>query len=163
MTLSSTRNAIAAATCLAALFSSAGEAPAQLIGSCTITVQNAGTLTVNSSLNILGSGQAGGAAAIATVKPSSLGCSGLPILDPLVCFSMSAPPPATFLSAPGGGGDNVGFASTYTVNGGPPIGGAATTLLANGTHTVAIGLTATRGSGVFPAGGYQAQVTLRCE
>ncbi len=137
--------------------------PAQIVGSCTITVQNAGTLAISPTLNLLGSDQPGGASAVVTVKPSSLGCAGLPVLDPLVCFGMSAPPPAAFLSEPAGGGTSVGFASTYAINGGLPIGGAATTLLANGTHTVAIGLTATRSSGIFPAGTYQAQVTVRCE
>ena len=137
-----------------------GASEAAIIGTCTITVVNAGTMTVNGALNVLSSGEAGGNAAIVTVEPDSLVCSILNLLD---CYGLSAPPPVAFLSAPAGGGDSVTYASTYAVDGGAPVNGAATTRLINGNYTVAVDLTASRAAGTFPAGAYQAQVTVRCE
>ena len=139
---------------------SSGVAQAAIIGTCTITVVNTGTMTVNGALNVLGSGEAGGNAAIVTVEPDSLVCSILNLLD---CYGLSAPPPAAFLSAPAGGGDSVTYASTYAVDGGAAVNGVTTTRLINGNYTVAVDLTASRATGVFPAGAYQAQVTVRCE
>lgn len=144
-------------SCMTAL---GGQAQAAIIGTCTITVVNAGTMTTNSTLNVLASNQAGGNAAVVTVEPDSLVCSILNLLD---CYGLSAPPPAAFLSAPAGGGDGVTYASTYAVDGGAPVNGAVATRLINGTYTVAVDLAANRGSGTFPAGNYQAQVTVRCE
>lgn len=139
---------------------SSGVAQAAIIGTCTITVVNTGTMTMNGALNVLGSGEAGGNAAIVTVEPDSLVCSILNLLD---CYGLSAPPPAAFLSAPAGGGDSVTYASTYAVDGGAPVNGVTTTRLINGNYTVAVDLTASRAAGAFPAGAYQAQVTVRCE
>ena len=144
-------------SCMTAL---GGQAQAAIIGTCTITVVNAGTMTTNSALNVLASNQAGGNAAVVTVEPDSLVCSILNLLD---CYGLSAPPPAAFLSAPVGGGDGVTYASIYAVDGGAPVNGVAVTRLINGTYTVAVDLAANRGSGTFPAGSYQAQVTVRCE
>ena len=133
---------------------------AQIVGTCTITVVNSGTMTTNSAINVLSSNQPGGSAAVVTVQPDSLICTILQIYD---CYGLSAPPPVAFLSAPAGGGDDVTYASTYTVDGGAPVSGSVVTLLANGAYTVAVDLTANRASGIFPAGNYQAQVTVRCE
>ena len=101
-------------SCMTAL---GGQAQAAIIGTCTITVVNAGTMTTNSALNGLASSHAGGNAAVVTVEPDSLVCSILNLLD---CYGLSAPPPAAFLSAPAGGGDGVTYASTYAVDGGAP-------------------------------------------
>jgi hypothetical protein len=135
-------------------------ASAAIIGTCTIMVQNAGTLAANPAINVLGSHLPGGNAAVVTVEPDSLVCSILNLLD---CYGLSAPPPVAFVSAPAGGGDNVSYASTYSVNGGPAASGATVTRLVNGAYAVAIDLVATRSSGIFPVGSYQAQVTVRCE
>ena len=75
-------------SCMTAL---GGQAQAAIIGTCTITVVNAGTMTTNSALNVLASNQAGGNAAVVTVEPDSLVCSILNLLD---CYGLSAPPPA---------------------------------------------------------------------
>lgn len=136
------------------------QAQAAIIGTCTITVVNAGTMTTNGALNVLASNQAGGNAAVVTVEPDSLVCSILNLLD---CYGLSAPPPAAFLSAPAGGGDSVTYASSYAVDGGAQVSGAVVTRLVNGTYTVAVDLTASRAAGTFPAGSYQAQVLVRCE
>lgn len=147
-------------SCMALLPAIGPQAQAAIVGTCTITVVNAGTMTANSAINVLGSGQAGGNAAVVTVQPDSLVCSILNLLD---CYGLSAPPPATFLSAPAGGGDSVTYASSYAVDGGAPVSGAVVTRLVNGTYTVAVDLTASRAAGTFPAGSYQAQVLVRCE
>ncbi|MBO6718048.1 MAG: hypothetical protein JJ913_08845 [Rhizobiaceae bacterium] len=135
-------------------------ASSAIIGTCTILIQNNGTLAVNPAIDVLSSLQAGGNAARVTVEPDSLVCSILNLLD---CYRLSAPPPVAFVTAPAGGGDTVSFASTYRIDGGAAISGATTTRLINDTYSVDVDLTATRAAGIFPTGSYQAQVTVRCE
>ena len=119
-----------------------------------------GTMTANPTIGILGSTQAGGQSAGATITASSLLCSLLNLLD---CYSVSAPAPAAFTSAPSGGGTNVNFATAYRLDSGASTAGSTTQKLTNGTHTVQVDLTATKSSGIFPAGSYQGMVTVRCE
>ncbi|TGV71065.1 hypothetical protein EN801_042830, partial [Mesorhizobium sp. M00.F.Ca.ET.158.01.1.1] len=112
-----------------------------------------GTMTANPAIGILGSKQAGGSSANATVVASSLLCSILNLLD---CYSVSAPAPAAFSSAPSGGGTNVTFASVYRLDGsGVDNNGGVPQRVVNGTHAMQIDLTATKSSGIFPAGNYQ--------
>ena len=117
-------------------------------------------MTTGPALDVLGSRQAGGSAATLTVNPQSLLCNILALID---CYSISAPAPANFLAAPGGATDNMTFASIFRINGGGDIPGNMPVMVANGTKTVQVDLTATKSSGIFPAGNYQAQVTVRCE
>lgn len=158
------RARMAAAILRAAVAAAAGsvEMPAQaaLIGTCTITVLSNGRMTPNAAIDSLSSSHAGGAAAQARVTANSLVCMVLGLLD---CYRISAPPPAAFLTYPGGGDAGVSFSSSYRVDGGPDMAGAVQTEVLNGVHTVAVDLSANRASGVFPTGSYQAQVTLRCE
>ncbi|RUX07126.1 hypothetical protein EOA30_09150 [Mesorhizobium sp. M8A.F.Ca.ET.059.01.1.1] len=136
-------------------------AQAAIIGTCTIMVGASGTMTANPAIGILGSKQAGGSSANATVVASSLLCSILNLLD---CYSVSAPAPAAFSSAPSGGGANVTFASVYRLDGsGVDNNGGVPQRVVNGTHAMQIDLTATKSSGIFPAGNYQGIVTVRCE
>lgn len=136
-------------------------APAQaaIIGTCTINIASTGTLTANPAVTTLGSGQSGGSAASVTVTTSSLLCTLLNLLD---CYGLSAPAPVSFLSAPSGGDANVTFASSYTVDG-VTYGGSTITRVSNGTRNIPVNLTATKATGIFPAGSYQAQVVFRCE
>lgn len=145
---------------MAALAGLCQPAPAAIIGTCTIMVGGSGTMTANPTINILGSMQAGGQSAGATINASSLLCSLLNLLD---CYSVSAPAPAAFTSSPSGGGTNVSFATAYRLDSGVSTPGSTTQKLVNGTHTVQVDLTATKSSGIFPAGSYQGMVTVRCE
>ncbi|MCA0048375.1 hypothetical protein LB577_15730 [Mesorhizobium sp. B283B1A] len=136
-------------------------AQAAVIGTCTIMVGASGTMTANPAIGILGSRQAGGSSASATVVANSLLCSILNLLD---CYSVSAPAPAAFSSAPSGGGTNVTFASVFRLDGaGVDNPGSVPQRVANGTHGLQVDLTATKSSGIFPAGSYQGTVTVRCE
>lgn len=133
---------------------------AAIIGSCTITITAPGTITVSPLLTVIGSRQPGGSAATATVNPQSLVCNILALLD---CFSISAPAPAGFLSAPSGAATNLTLSSIFRINGGADLPGNIPVMVANGSKAIQVDLTATKSSGLFPAGPYQAQVVLRCE
>ncbi|MEI9408283.1 hypothetical protein [Mesorhizobium salmacidum] len=136
-------------------------APAAIIGTCTIMVGASGTMTVNPAIGILGSKQAGGSSASATVVASSTLCSLFNLLD---CYSVSAPAPAAFSSAPSGGGTNVTFVSVFRLDGsGVDNNGGVPQRVVNGTHAMQVDLTATKSSGIFPAGSYQGIVTVLCE
>ncbi|TJV01694.1 MAG: hypothetical protein E5Y12_20870 [Mesorhizobium sp.] len=136
-------------------------ARAAIIGTCTIMVGASGTMTANPAIGILSSKQAGGSSASATVVANSLLCSILNLLD---CYSVSAPAPAAFSSAPSGGGTNVTFASVFRLDGaGVDNPGSVAQRVVNGTHGLQVDLTATKSSGIFPAGSYQGTVTVRCE
>lgn len=120
-----------------------------------------GTMKANVNINTFGSKQAGGSSATATITASSLLCTLLNLLD---CYSVSAPAPAAFTSAPSGGDTNVTFATVYRLDGsGIDTPGGTPQRLTNGTHSLQVDLTATKSPGIFPAGNYQGMVTVRCE
>jgi hypothetical protein len=144
----------------AAVLASGQPAPAAIVGTCTIMVGASGTMTANPAIGILGSRQAGGHSAVATITSSSLLCSLLNLLD---CYSVSAPAPAAFTSSPNGGGTNVTFATLYRLDSSADTPGSTPQRLTNGTHAVQVDLTATKSSGIFPAGSYQGTVTVLCE
>jgi hypothetical protein len=143
-----------------AIAASVNPAHAALIGTCTIVVNTSGTMTVNPALTVFGSKQAGGSQAAVTATPNALLCNIVQLLD---CFSLSAPAPSGFLSGPSGSNTNLSMATTYRINGGAETSGNTPTVVANGAKTMQIDLTATKTSDLFPAGTYQAQVTVRCE
>lgn len=142
------------------LLATAMNSQAALIGSCTIIVGAQGKMVTGVSLDTMSSTTSGGAQGRATVTASSLLCA---ILRPLDCFTVSAPAPLLFTSAPSGGSLGTTFDSRYAVDGGAAQLGAIGQSVLNGTHNVDIDLTATKASGVFPQGNYRAEVTLRCE
>lgn len=150
----------AAAVAVVAMLLAPTTGRAALIGSCTIVVLSSGQMTPNAAIAVLGSAQPGGSAAQVKVTANSLICTVLGLLD---CFRVSAPAPAAFTTYPSGGGAGVTFSTSYRVDGGAGIAGSVQTEVLNGSHTVAVDLSAARASGVFPAGAYQAQVTVRCE
>ena len=59
--------------------------------------------------------------------------------------------------------DDIASGSPNRIGGGPDLPGSQVTRVVNGTYAVSVDLAAERASGVFPAGAYQAQVTVRCE
>ncbi|MBZ9711401.1 hypothetical protein LB543_32410 [Mesorhizobium sp. ESP7-2] len=136
-------------------------AQAAIIGTCTVMVGASGTMTANPAIGILSSKQAGGSSASATVVASSALCSLFSLLD---CYSVSAPAPGAFSSAPSGGGTNVTFVSVFRLDGsGVDNNGGVPQRVVNGTHAMQVDLTATKLSGIFPAGNYQGIVTVLCE
>ena len=157
MPLAFRKRAVICLTAAGALLS-ASAARSAIIGSCTIVIGASGTMTTNPTLDVLGSRQAGGNAATVTINPQSLLCNILALLD---CYSISAPAPASFLTAPSGANNNMTFASIFRINGGADIPGNMPVMVANGTKTVQVDLAATKSSGIFPAGSYQAQVVVR--
>jgi hypothetical protein len=150
-------NRFAAAFAALALLS--GRAEAALIGSCTIEIVSSGEMKSNPSINQLSSKTAGASAAQVRLKPASLLCAVLSLLD---CWGVRVDAPAGFGTAPSGGGTGVTFASSYVL-GGVEYPGTVETPMPNGTHVVAVHLAAQRAAGVFPAGDYEATVTVRCE
>lgn len=160
------RIALPRLTALLAISALAGSpASAALDGTCTIMVTKTGTLATNANASVLSSKTAsnGYAAASITIQPGLLGvlCSLLQVAN---CFALSVVPPASFSSAPSGGNTNVSFNTVFRVDGSgtdQPQNTPVTVL--NGPHSVQIDLTATKSSGIYAAGTYQATVTLRCE
>lgn len=139
-------------------------ASAALDGTCTIMVTRTGTMVTNANASVLSSKPAGGAYAMAsiTIQPGLLGalCSLLQVLN---CFALSVVPPASFTSAPSGGGGNVSFNTVFRIDGGADQPQNTPVTVLNGSHSVQIDLTATKSSGIYAAGNYQGTVTLRCE
>lgn len=148
-----------ASVLMASLCLAASPTQAAIIGTCTINIGSTGTLAANPAISVLGSTQASGSAASVTITTASTLCSILALLD---CYGISAPAPTNFLSAPSGGDANVTFASTYTIAG-VTYAGSTITRVSNATRTIPINLTATKSTGIFPAGSYHAEVTVRCE
>ena len=145
--------AVLAASCL--------PAQAAIVGTCTIMIGSSGTMKANPAINIFGSKQAGRSSATATITASSLLCT---ILNLLNCYSVPAPAPIAFTSAPSGGDTNVTFASVFRLDGsGLDIPGGSPQHVTNGTHSIEADLTATKSPGIFPAGNYQGTVAVRCE
>jgi len=135
-------------------------AAAPLLGSCTITVLGAGVMVPDPAIGKLDSARPGGTAARIRVNANSTLCWVLGLLD---CYRVSAPPPAVFQSSPPGGDADVAFSTTYRIDGGGTVPGAVQTEVLNGAHLVDVDLAATRIAGVFAAGSYRAEVTVRCE
>ncbi|WP_245420655.1 MULTISPECIES: hypothetical protein [unclassified Mesorhizobium] len=126
-----------------------------------IMIGASGTMTANPAINIFGSKQAGGSSATATITADSLLCTALDLLD---CYSVSAPAPVAFGSAPSGGDTNVTFATVFRLDGsGLDIPGSSPQRITNGTHPIQVDLTAAKSAGIFPAGNYHGTVTVRCE
>lgn len=161
MTRKRKRNSRALIAAVAALASYSLPASAAIIGTCTIMIGASGTMKSNPAINIFGSRQAGGSSAGATITANATLCTILNLLD---CYSVSAPAPIAFTSAPSGGDTDVTFATVFRLDGsGSDIPGSSPQRVTNGTHTIQVDLTATKSPGIFPAGNYQGTVTVRCE
>lgn len=140
---------------------SVGTAHAQLAGSCTVVIHNQGKITLNPSGTQLSSKNGGGSSVRATVTASNGALCSL--VQPLLCYGVSAPPPLLFASSPLDGSVGTVFSSTYRVDSGAEMTGVSKTQLQNGSHNVEINMAASKAVGAFGAGEYRGEVIVRCE
>lgn len=154
---------VLAALLLAALPQGASAATA---GSCTINILSNGVLKPNTALTTLSTRNPGGTPARASITataggvlPGTLCLIGLP----LNCMQVSITPPSGFGSAPTNGGLDVVMASTFSQVGSSSLLNLLSLVVLNGTYQFDFDLVATKTTGTFRAGTYQATQTLRCE
>lgn len=91
--------------------------------------------------------------------PGTLCSLGLP----LNCFKVSITPPTTFLSGPASANTNVAFASRFSQVGNSSLLNLLSLVVLNGTYDFDFDLTATKATGTFGVGTYQAEQIIRCE
>lgn len=140
-------------------------AAAATSGSCTINVTAGGVLKPNATLTTLSTKNPGGSAGRASITataggvlPGTLCLIGLP----LNCMQVSITSPSSFSSAPAGN-TNVALAGTFSQVGSSSFLNLLSLVILNGTYNFDFDLTATKTSGSFGAGTYQATQTIRCE
>ncbi|SDO89332.1 hypothetical protein SAMN05192530_11839 [Aureimonas jatrophae] len=136
------------------------------IGTCTIVVVSPGTLTASTDLRSLSSTNAGGQAA--RVSVTTLLNGGVPqatcsLAVQVNCFRVTFVPPTSFAFAPAGADASVQFAGRIQPQGGTALLDLLSAVVLMGTQTIDLSLSATKTAGVFTAGTYQAQPTIRCE
>ncbi|WAJ27990.1 hypothetical protein [Antarcticirhabdus aurantiaca] len=150
----------------AALLLAAVRPAAAVLGTCTIVVGAPGVLTPNAGLTTLSTQNSGGSPATATI--TTLAGGVIPSLVcalnlPLNCFRLSLTQPTDFMAAPAAARTASTFSGGWRVAGGSSSLNVLSAVILNGTYTMHFDLTATKASGVFAAGTYQAQQTIRCE
>lgn len=121
--------------------------------SCTVTADSAGTISIDGTGAVLASTEAGGAQGQATVIATS------------ATYQVELTAPTAFDSFPTGGDTNVTFASSYDAAGATTASGVAAgtpTGLASGVTTVAVDVSATKSTGIFPSGAYQLTSVVTC-
>lgn len=124
---------------------------ADVQNTCSITVNDAGTLTANVGQTQLSSENAGGSAGTATIVTTS------------AAYAVSVNAPTAFDSNPTGGAAS-SFAAKYSTTGASTYSNQTTANpLATGTTNVSVHLAANKATGSFPTGLYAATVVLRCE
>jgi hypothetical protein len=136
------------------------------VGTCTIIVSSPGTLTASTDLKSLASSNPGGRAArvsVTTLLNGGVPQSTCSLLVQVNCFRVSFVPPTNFAFAPVGGDSNVLFAGQIQLQGGGSLLDLLSAIVLLGTQNIDLTLTATKTQGVFTAGAYQAQPTIRCE
>ena len=129
-------------------------------GTCTIIVSAPGILAPNAALSSLSTKNPGGSPARVSVEARDSVC--VPAL-PATCFHISVATPTTFTAAPPGGNGSVSIEGIVTLAGTSSLLNLASLLILNGTSVFDFNLTATKSTGVFATGTYQAQQTVRCE
>ncbi|MDS1135633.1 hypothetical protein [Nitratireductor indicus] len=137
-------------------YSASGIVPfrGEVMSTCAITVDRAGTLAISPDYTILSSTQSGGMAGQVSILASGVG------------YSVSTSAPASFSSAPPTGNSHVTFASIYSASGATTalnVPGTTMTPLVSGLTDLSVDLTATKSSGVFQSGTYAADVIVTCE
>ncbi len=136
------------------------------IGTCTIVVSSPGTLTASTDLKSLSSTNPGGRAArvsVTTLLNGGVPQSTCSLAVQVNCFRVSFVPPTSFAFAPAGGDSNVQFAGQMQPQGGASLLDLLSAVVLLGTQNIDLTLSATKTTGVFTAGSYQAQPTIRCE
>lgn len=147
----------------AAMAASAGAAKAQTSGNvifngslldiCIVLITDSGTIAPNGAYTELSSENAGGDRGGATITTTSNN------------FDLVVDAPAAFTSAPSGGDAGVTFEALVSASGVTVLSDIIDGVLSSlglGLTTLQVGVTATKGAGVFPAGAYQVPVTVRC-
>ena len=125
-----------------------------IAGICSLLIDTNGLMAANATYTELSSQELLGLPAAVTAVTTSGG------------YSVSALAPGAFTSAPAGGDADVTFAAVYSGLGTtiiPETDGATPTPLNLGLTVLTVNLAATKSSGTFPAGNYQADVIVRCE
>jgi hypothetical protein len=125
-----------------------------LLDICIVLVTGSGTITPNATYTELSSENAGGARGGALITTTSSN------------FDLVVDAPAAFTSAPSGGDTGVAFDALVSASGVTVLSDIIDGVLSSlglGVTTLQVGVTATKGAGVFPAGAYQVPVTVRCE
>ncbi len=119
--------------------------------SCSLAAGTDGVLMPNIDSDVLSSKVTGGVNATVAALVTARG------------FTVRALAPIAFTL---GDSTNVTFASNYSLTGSTTasnVAGATATTLNRGPHQVLVDLVATKSTGVFANGTYQAEVTVRCE
>ncbi|WP_182422401.1 hypothetical protein [Aureimonas sp. ME7] len=154
---------------ITAFLGMAGQAKALVdvsVGTCTLIVSSTGTLAPSPNLRTLSTENPGGRAArvrvstVLKVGVSPLTCSTVLQVN---CFRVTIVPPTQFSSAPLNGDANVAFTPTVSTAGGSSFLDLLSLVVLYGDRDLDLGLTATKTQGVFSAGLYQAEQTVRCE
>ncbi len=121
---------------------------------CALVIGSPGVFGVNGSANLLSSKIAGGLSGSVTATTTSSD------------FSVSVASPATFTLSPPGESGSASFVSTYQLSGATTAGEtdeSTSTSLNTGITVVGVDLEATRNTGNYTAGIYEAAVTVTCE
>ena len=124
-----------------------------ILDSCVVAVLASGTLTADPTYMTLSSENAGGARGAATIVTTSTN------------FDLQIDTPTGFSVMPAGGDASVTYGAVVSTTGVTILADIADGVLSAlglGLTTLSVGTTATKGSGVFPAGSYQLPVTVRC-
>ncbi|MGI9350248.1 MAG: hypothetical protein ACR2O3_01690 [Rhizobiaceae bacterium] len=122
---------------------------------CQILLARTGTITPSPDYLELSSKQAGGITGQARITATNSSFS-----------IVSVDAPGTFNAMPTSGDTGVSFTASYLTSGATNTGetdGTTGTRLRRGDTLVDVHLVATRVGSVFPAGNYNAEVTIRCE
>ena len=124
-----------------------------IFDTCIVLIVGSGTLAPDSAYTSLSSENPGGARGGATIVTTSTN------------FDLVIDAPASFSMAPAGGDTGVSYDALVSATGVTlltDILDGTLSSLGLGLTTLSVGATATRGSGIFPAGAYQMPVTVRC-
>ncbi len=124
-----------------------------LLDICIVLVTGSGTIAPNATYTEMSSEHAGGARGEATITTTSTN------------FDVAVDAPSAFSSAPAGADTGVTYEAMVSASGVTSLLDVVDGVLSPlglGLTTLDVGVTATRGAGVFPAGAYQIPVTVRC-
>ena len=125
-----------------------------ILSSCVLVVGAPGVFGVNANGDVLSSKEAGGSAGTLTATATGTG------------YEISITSPAAFTVSPAGATSDATFVSTYSLSGDTIVGEtdeATSSPVNTGITNVSVDLVATKNSGIYSAGNYQAPVTVTCE
>ena len=124
-----------------------------VLDSCLVVIGTPGNLAPNTNNTLLSTDETTGLEAAATITTTS------------ASFDVNVDVPTGFASAPSGGDTAVTYAADYSATGATTatdVNAGTATDLGFGVTALTVGASATKTTGVFPAGIYQMQTTVRC-